>query len=174
MLRRALILGLVVVGSVAEAVPLRVSAADRAELDALARRFYESTRDGVRTPAEVFPTRDELRALFVRADGVGALPRSPTGAVMNDAVVTHQLTAIERDVQSLRERFRGGTFRGLAGPVVSEGALRQRGCGRFARADAVCADGLMLEFQVGAETRRFRIDTLVRVGRRWRVLDVRN
>lgn len=174
MLRRALLLGLVTMGAVAEAIPLRVGEADRAELEALARRFYESTRDGVRAPTEVFPTRDELRALFGRADGPAAAPRAPTGTAMNDAVVTHQLTAIERDVQSLRERFRAGTFRGLAGPVVTERALRQRGCGRFARADAVCADGLMLEYQVGEETRRFRIDTLVRVGRRWRVLDVRN
>lgn len=180
MLRRAtLLLGFVTLGSLAEAVPLRVGEAERAELEALARRFYESTRDGVRTPAEVFPTREELRALFARADGVTA-PRAVAdagaggGAAMGDAVVTHQLTAIDRDVRALRERFQGGTFRGLAGPAVTERALRQRGCGRFARADAVCADGLMLEYQVGSETRRFRIDTLVRIGRRWRILDVRN
>lgn len=167
-----LALALTLASSVATAVPLRVTDADHAELTALARRFYESTRDGARAPAEVFPTRDELRALFARSDGPVA-PRGDAGA-MGDAVVAHQLSAIDRDVRALQERFRAGTFRGLAGPVVTERTLRQRGCGRFARVDAVCADGLMFEYVVGAETRRFRVDTLVRVGRRWRVLDVRN
>jgi hypothetical protein len=31
----------------------------------------------------------------------------------------------------------------------------------------------LVSYRVGAETRAFRLDTLVRLGSRWRVLDVR-
>ena len=92
----------------------------------------------------------------------------------NEPVVLRQLNAIDRDVQALRERFRAGVFVGLAGPVARENTLRQRPCGRFARRDAQCADGLMLEYRVGNETRRFNVDTLVRAGGRWRSLAVRH
>lgn len=172
MLRRLLIPCLVLAASTADAVPLRLTDPERRELETLARRFYESTRDGARSPAEVFPSRDDLRALFTRAEPMPGPVRS--AGVTNDAVVLRQLSAIDRDVQSLRARFAGGTFRGLAGAIATEHVLRQRTCGRYARTDAACADGLIFEYQVGAETRRFSIDTLVRVGRRWRVLDVRH
>lgn len=155
-----------------QAVPLRVNAAERQELETLARRFFESTRDASRSPAGVFPTRAELGALFVNESTLPGPVR--VAATANEGVVLRQLGSIERDVQALRERFRAGVFIGLAGPLARENTLRQRPCGRFARRDAQCADGLMFEYRAGAETRRYNVDTLVRVGTRWRILDVRH
>ena len=172
-MRRALLLATALLApSLAAAVPLRVSAAERRELESLARRFFESTRDGARSPEAVFPSRAELGALFERDEGLPGPVR--VAARPNEPVVLRQLNAIDRDVQALRERFRAGVFVGLAGPVARENTLRQRPCGRFARRDAQCADGLMLEYRVGNETRRFNVDTLVRAGGRWRILDVRH
>lgn len=172
-MRRALLLTTALLApSIAAGVPLRVSAAERRELESLARRFFESTRDGARSPDGVFPTRAELGTLFERDEGLPGPVR--VAARPNEPVVLRQLSAIERDVQALRERFRAGVFVGLAGPVARESTLRQRPCGRFARRDAQCADGLMLEYRVGNETRRFNIDTLLRASGRWRILDVRH
>lgn len=173
-MRLAPLLAVLVFSSVADAVPLRVSAAERQELTSLARRFYESTRDGARAPESVFPTRAELVSLFTTVESLPGPVRAPARSTPNEAVVLRQLGAIDRDVRSLRERFRGGTFVGITGALAREGTLRQRGCGRFARRESVCADGLILEYRVGDETRRFNIDTLLRVGARWRILDVRH
>lgn len=173
-MRLALVLAASLLPSAAGAVPLRVSASERQELTSLARRFFESTRDGARSPANVYPSRSDLVALFSTVEVVPGPMRAPAQTTPNEAVVLRQLGSIDRDVQALRERFRGGTFVGLTGVLAREGTLRQRGCGRFARRDSVCADGLILEYRVGTETRRFNIDTLVRVGARWRILDVRH
>jgi hypothetical protein len=148
--------------------PYTLTPADRAELTTLARTFFESTRDGSAGTSGVYPTMAELRALFpaVRAGGDAGL--SPAEEIAN-----RQLQAIERDVREARTTFAGGTFRGLAGRSATRPTLDLRPCGRFARADSQCADGPAFEYEVGGETRRYRIDTLVRVRGHWKIFDVR-
>src|SRR5205814_10213657 len=52
----------------ARATPYRLTAADRTEITALARNFFETTRDGsVAGTAAVFPNVSEFAAIFVPA-----------------------------------------------------------------------------------------------------------
>lgn len=165
----ALGLSVLVGGGAAEAVPYTLTAGDREALTALGRAFFEATRDGVRTPTEVYPTPAELRGLYPAAPGA-----TPAGAVsVTDSLVQRQLAAIARDARDLRTRFAGGEFVSVTGPGLTRGRFELRPCGRFARADSQCTAGLLVSYRVGAETRAFRLDTLVRLGGRWRVLDVR-
>lgn len=166
-----LALGLSLLGElrVAEAVPYTLTAADREALTALGRSFFEATRDGARTPTAIYPTPAELRGLYPPAPG--AAP--PGGGTVHDTLVQRQLGAIERDVRALGPRFAGGEFVGVSGQGLTRGRVELRPCGRFARADSQCTTGLLVSYRVGEETRAFRLDTLVRVQGRWRILDVR-
>jgi len=153
----------------AEAETYALTAADREALTTLARTFFETTRDGTRTPTAIYPTPAELRGLYPPATG----PAPPGGVSAHDTLVQRQLGAIERDVRALRPRFAGGAFVGVTGQGLTRGRVELRPCGRFARADSQCTTGLLLSYRVGEETRAFRLDTLVRVQGRWRILDVR-
>ncbi len=153
----------------AAATPYALTAADRAEITALARTFFESTRDGVRDLAAVFPSPVELRGIFPAPRG-GAVDAGPTPV---DEIVQRQFQAIERDVRALRDAFRGGVFVGLGARSYPRDAVDLRPCGRFARAASQCGDGPVIEYTVGGEARRFRLDTLARLRGHWRVFDVR-
>lgn len=160
-------LALVALAPSVDASPYALTAADRAELTALAQRFFEHTRDGDRAPADLYPTRDDLRALY----GASAAPSGAPAA--GDAVVDRQLEALTRDAHDLRATFAGGTFRGISGAGYARGRVDVHRCGRFARADSQCADGPLVEYVVGGAARRFQLDTVVRVRGHWRVLDIR-
>ncbi len=151
-----------------EAVPYTLTPADRAELTTLARTFFETARDASPGTTGVYPTLAELRALFpaVRAGGDAGL--SPAEEIAN-----RQLQAIERDVRDARTNFAGGRFVGLVGRSATRPTIELRPCGRFARADSQCADGPTFEYEAGGATRRYRIDTLVRVRGHWKIFDVR-
>jgi hypothetical protein len=151
----------------AAAVPRPLSAAERAEITALARRLFEAVRDGSRDPAELFPTAPELRVVFGLRDPGDA---APDGGGM---LVRRQLEALSRDARDLRPRLAGAQFRGLAGASFARGTIDPRRCGRYGAPGSQCADGPIVEYAVGATVRRFRVDTLVRVAGRWRVLDLR-
>ncbi len=153
----------------AAATPYALTPADRAEITALARTFFESTRDGARDVAAVFPSPVELRGIFPAPRG-GAVDAGPTPV---DEIVQRQFQAIERDVRALREVFRGGVFVGLGARSYPRDAVDLRPCGRFARATSQCGDGPVIEYTVGGEARRFRLDTLARLRGHWRVFDVR-
>ncbi len=162
-MRRPLLLAAALtLGTAAHATPHALTAPDLAAITALARAFFDSTRDGARDVQDVYPTAAELRALFA----VGA----PSGA---DGLVRRHMEAVERDVRALRERFRGGTFVGITPTSYRRNTVDLRPCGRFARATSQCGDGPVIEYTVGGETRRLRLDTLVRVRGRWRLFDVR-
>ncbi len=153
----------------ADAAPYALTAADRAEITALARSFFEATRDGARDVANVYPSPTELRTLFAatRRQSADAGP-SPV-----DEIAQRQYLAIERDARALRDTFRGGVFVGIAARSYPRDTVDLRPCGRFARATTQCGDGPVIEYTVGSEARRFRLDTLVRLRGRWRVFDVR-
>jgi len=161
-----LLLGGLVAGE-AGAAPRRLAPAERAEITELARRVMELVRDGARDPSGIFPTPAELRVVFGLRDPGDA---GPDGGGM---VVQRQLQALERDARDLRPRLAGARFRGIAGPSYARGTIDPRRCGRFGAAGSQCADGPVVEYEAGGSVRRFRIDTLVRVGGRWRVLDLR-
>lgn len=152
----------------AHATPYALTAADRAEITALARSFFESARDATRDVRDVYPTVAEMRALFPTPRAAADAGVSPV-----DEVVQRQLRAIERDVRDLAATFHGGRFVGLGARSYPRNTVDLRPCGRFARADTQCGDGPLIEYAVGEETRRFRLDTLVRLRGRWRVYDVR-
>lgn len=147
--------------------PRRLTPAERAEITALARRVLEGVRDGAREPAGVFPTAPELRAVFGLRDPGDA---APDGGGM---LVRRQLEALGRDARDLRPRLAGARFRGIAGGSFARGTIDPRPCRRSGAAGSQCIDGPVVEYAVGESVRRFRIDTLVRVGGRWRVLDLR-
>ncbi len=151
----------------AEAANHPLSAADRAEITALARSFFDATRDGARTVTAVYPTPDELRGVFPPGRAGDAGISAP------EATVQRQFAAIERDARALREVFQGGTFVGLSARSYPGGVIDLRPCGRFARATSQCGDGPVIEYRVGTETRRFRLDTLLFVRGHWRIFDVR-
>jgi hypothetical protein len=151
----------------AHATSYPLTAADRIEISALARAFFEATRDTTRDPQGVFPTAAELRTLMPAPRG--AVPDG--GLTLADEVAVRQFRAIERDVAALRTRFTGGVFVGIASYRGNRVDLHP--CGRFARATSQCGDGPVIEYSVGGETRRFRIDTLVRLRGHWRIFDVR-
>lgn len=151
----------------AGAAPRRLAPAERAEITELARRVLEVVRDGSRDPSGIFPTPAELRVVFGLRDPGDA---GPDGGGM---VVQRQLQALERDARDLRPRLSGARFRGIAGPSYARGTIDPRRCGRFGAPGSQCVDGPVVEFEAGGSVRRFRIDTLVRVGGRWRVLDLR-
>ncbi len=155
------------VAPVADAAPYALTAADRAELTALAQRFFEHTRDGDRNPADLYPTLADLRALYMVT---GSISGAPT---MAEAVVDRQLQALTRDAHDLHDTFARGTFRGITGAGYARGRLDVHRCGRFARPESQCADGPLVEYTVGTTTRRFRLDTVVRIRGHWRVLDIR-
>lgn len=160
------LLGFVTVGE-AVASPRRLPPIERAEITELARRVFAAVRDGVREPAGIFPTAPELRVVFgLRAPG----DAGPDGGGL---LVQRQLEALSRDSRDLRPRLAGAQFRGIAGASFARNTIDPRRCGRFGAADSQCADGPVVEYTVGGSVRRFRIDTLVRVGGRWRVLDLR-
>lgn len=144
----------------ADAAPRTLSAGDRAAITALARAFFEAVRDGSRTGEGVFMTPAELRGLFAPAAGV-------------EGLVRRQLDALDRDARDLHARFQGGVFVGLAPQSYRGGVIDLVPCGRFARATSRCGDGPVIEFTVGGEHRRQRIDTLALVDGRWRVFDIR-
>ncbi len=152
----------------AHATPHALTPADRAEITALARAFFEATRDGARDVLGVYPTPADLRSLFPAARAGADAGPSPA-----DAIVRRQYEAIERDARALRETFRGGVFTGLAPSSYARGVVDLRPCGRYARATSQCGDGPVIEYTVNGEARRFRVDTLVRLRGRWRVFDVR-
>ncbi len=151
----------------AHATPRRLTPAERAEITELARRVLEVVRDGVRDPAGVFATPAELRVVF----GV----REPTDGGADDGgmLVQRQLEALARDARDLRPRLAGGRFVSIGGASFVAGTIDPRRCGRFGAPTSQCADGPVVEFTADGATRRFRIDTLVRVGGHWRVLDLR-
>lgn len=151
----------------AHATPRRLTPAERAEITELARRVLEVVRDGARDPAGVFTTPAELRAVF----GVGA--PADGGADAGGMLVQRQLEAQARDARDLRPRLAGAQFRGITGATFVAGTIDPRRCGRFGAPASQCADGPIVEYTADGATRRFRIDTLVRVGGRWRVLDLR-
>lgn len=153
----------------ADAAPYALTPADRAEITALARSFFEATRDGTRDVEGVYPSPADLRTLFpaTRRQGADAGP-SPV-----DEIAQRQFLAIERDARALRDTFRGGVFVGITARSYPRDSVDLRPCGRFARATTQCGDGPVIEYTVGAEARRFRLDTLVRLRGHWRVFDVR-
>lgn len=151
----------------AHATPRRLTPAERAEITELARRVLAIVRDGVRDPAGVFPTAAELRGVFGLRDTADA---GPDGGGM---LVQRQLEALSRDARDLRPRLAGGRFVSIGGGGFARDSIDPRRCGRFGVATSQCADGPVVEFTVDGATRRFRIDTLVRIGGRWRVLDLR-
>lgn len=151
----------------AEATPRPLPPAERAEIAALARRVLEAVRDGGRAPAGLFPTVAELRAVFGLRDTGDA---GPDGGGM---LVQRQLAALDRDARELRPRLAGARFRGITGGGYARGVIDPRRCGRFGAPASQCADGPVVEYEVAGAVRRLRIDTLVRVGGRWRVLDLR-
>ncbi|MBK6530667.1 MAG: hypothetical protein IPF99_13960 [Deltaproteobacteria bacterium] len=161
-----LLLGGLLAGEVG-AAPRRLAPAERAEITSLARRVMELVRDGARDPSGIFPTPAELRVVFGLRDPGDA---GPDGGGM---VVRRQLEALERDARDLRPRLAGAQFRGIAGPSYARNTIDPRRCGRYAAPGSQCVDGPVVEYAVGGSVRRFRIDTLVRVGGRWRVLDLR-
>lgn len=157
-------------GALAEATPHPLGAAERAELLALTRSFFETTRDGGPRRASVYPSPEEVRGLYPANPG----PRSDAGAPSGyDAMADRQVRAMERDARELQAVFRGGVYVNVVPAWRTRGSVDVRRCGRLARADTQCADGPVFEYTVGAEARRFRIDTLVRVRGHWRVLDAR-
>lgn len=160
MTRPILALALWLVATVADASPRPLTAADRAAITALARSFFEAVRDGNRTGEGVFLTQAELRGLF-----------APTAGV--EGLVRRQLDALDRDARELHARFQGGVFVGITPQSYRGGTIDLAPCGRFARATSRCGDGPVIEFTVGNEPRRQRIDTLALVAGRWRVFDIR-
>lgn len=151
----------------AHATPRRMTPAERAEITDLARRVLEGVRDGTRNPVGLFPTTSELRAVF------GMREPADGGADEGGMLVQRHLESLARDARDLRPRLAGAQFRGIAGPSFVAGTIDPRRCGRFGAPGSQCADGPVVEYAVGGATRRFRIDTLVRVGGHWRVLDLR-
>lgn len=152
----------------AQATPYRLTPADRTEITALVRTFFEATRDDAPAQTGVYPTREELRGMFP-AEAAG-----PAGAptAVGELVGRH-LSAIERDARELRARFHAGVFVRVSGPVMTRGVIDLRRCGRFARPETQCGDGPLVEYTVGAEARRLRLDTLVRLNGHWRIFDAR-
>jgi hypothetical protein len=149
------------------ASPRRLTPAERTEITALARRVLEGVRDGAREPAGLFPTASELRVVFgLREPG----DAGPDGGGM---LVQRQLEALSRDARDLRPRLATAIFRGIAGASFMRNTIDPHRCGRFGTPDSQCVDGPVVEYAVGGSVRRFRIDTLVRVGGHWRVLDLR-
>ena len=144
----------------AAAAPYALTPADRAASAALARGFFEAVKRGDREMAGVLPTRAELRGLF--PPGAGA-----------DGIVLRHAEALARDARALHEVLRDATFVGLAESSYRGDVIDLTPCGRFARASSRCGDGPTLEYEVGGQRRRLRLDTLVRIGARWRVFDVR-
>lgn len=146
--------------SAARATPYTLTATDREAIATLARTFFEAIRRGDREMNDVFPTRAELRGLFPPALGV-------------DGLVLRHAEALARDAQALHETFRHATFVGVVEGSYRRGVIDLAPCGRFARASSRCGDGPIIEYDVDGRRRRLRIDTLVRLGTRWRVFDVR-
>lgn len=153
----------------ARATPYALTAADRAEIAALARTFFEATRDGARDVSAVYPSPVEFRAIFPAPRGGGA----DAGPTPVDEIVQRQFQAIERDARALRDAFRDGVFVGLGARSYPRDAVDLRPCGRFARATSQCGDGPVIEYTVRGEARRFRLDTLARIRGHWRIFDVR-
>ncbi len=151
----------------AHATPRRLTPAERTEITELARRVLEVVRDGVRDPVGVFATPAELRAVF------GLRESGDAGPDGGGILVQRQLEALSRDARDLRPRLAGGRFVSIGGGGFARDSIDPRRCGRFGAATSQCADGPVVEFTVEGATRRFRIDTLVRVGGHWRVLDLR-
>ncbi len=145
------------------AVPRPLSTAERAELEVLARSLFDAVRAGEAEAPGVFPSPAELREVF----GV----REVGDAGSENLLVARQRAAIVRDVRELRSVLAGAEYVGLAGPPRT--TVDARRCGRFGVQAAPCADGPVVEYRIGLETHRFRVDTLVRVGGRWRVFDLR-
>lgn len=144
----------------AAAAPHALTPADRAAIATLAHDFFEAVKRGDREMAGVLPTRAELRGLF------------PPGAGAEGLVLRHA-EALARDTRALHEVLREATWVGLAESSYRGGAIDLTPCGRFARATSRCGDGPTLEYELRGQRRRLRLDTLVRIGARWRVFDVR-
>lgn len=143
----------------ADARPYRLTPADRTEITQLLQTFFDATRDGNTAAARAtMPTLPELQSLFQS----GFAP----------FVEMHQ-QALDRAIRELRPRFAGGTFVGLAGSFVTSPNIEIRACGRWSSATSECAAGPVIEWRAGTETRRLRIDTLVRMAGRWRIFDPR-
>lgn len=157
----ALLLALLLAAAPAQAVPVTLTAADREAITALARQLFEAVQRGDRTMDGVLPTRAELRGIF--PPGAGA-----------DAIILRHAEALARDTQALHEVFREATFVGLAEGSYRGDVIDLGPCGRFARATSRCGDGPVITYERGGVRRRLRLDTLVRLGTRWRVFDVRH
>jgi len=144
----------------AHATPYTLTPSDREAITALARQFFEAVKRGDRAMEGVLPTRAELRGMFPPAQGV-------------DGVVRRHAESLARDTQALHEVLRDATFVGITDTSYRRNVIDLTPCGRFARATTRCGDGPVIEYEVGGQRRRLRLDTLVRLGTRWRVFDVR-
>jgi hypothetical protein len=150
--------------------PYALTPADRTEIATLARLFFDSVRDGTRDVHGVYPEVADLRLIFP-TPRAGA--RATPGPSLQETLTQHQLTAIARDAQELHSTFHGGSFVGLSARSYPRQTIDLRPCGRFARATSQCVDGPLIEYTVAGQTRRFQVDTLMRVRGHWRVFDVR-
>jgi hypothetical protein len=149
----------IVTASGAQATPMPLAPSDHAEIARVLRTFFESTRDGdYATARTTIPTHDEFTAIF--AEGTA------------DVLAQH-LRAIDRDVHELHDRFAGGIWTGIVGDFARTASLEVAPCGRIARPESQCANGPVIEWHVGTESRRLRIDRLVRVGGHWKIFDPR-
>jgi hypothetical protein len=145
--------------SAAQAASYRITAADRTEIERVLRAFFEATRDGNTAAASAhIPTAAEFRQIFAR----GAEP----------FIERHQ-RAIERDVRELRQRFAGGTWVGLSGPIARGGAVEMTTCGRLGAPQSRCIDGPVIDWRVGDRVEHLRIDRLVKLDGRWKIYDPR-
>jgi hypothetical protein len=145
--------------TLAQASDYNVSVADRTEVEELLHRFFDATRDGNQPLAQqTLPTRDEFAQLFQPG---------------TEPFVERHQRAIERDVRDLRERFAGGTFVGLASGFVAGSSIALGPCGSFGAPQGECTAGPVIEWRAGNETRRLRIDRLVRIRGHWKIFDPR-
>jgi hypothetical protein len=158
--RCLLALCLLTLATPADATPYTLTPTDREAITTLARQFFEAVKRGDRAMENVLPTRAELRGMFPPAQGV-------------EGVVRRHAESLTRDTQALHEVLRDATFVGITDTSYRRNVIDLTPCGRFARATTRCGDGPVIEYEVGGQRRRLRLDTLVRFGTRWRVFDVR-
>jgi hypothetical protein len=144
----------------ARAEELRLTARDVTAITDAVRALFEGARDGdAARLTGVIPTRADFVALF-----------QPNTLMF---IERHQ-RAIERDVRELRATFANGTFVALDASFAAGRTLTIERCGRFGTRASQCANGPIVEYRVGAATRRFRVDRLVRLRNgTWKVFDPR-
>jgi hypothetical protein len=143
----------------ARAADYTITAADRSEIEELLHRFFDAARDGnAALAAQAIPTRVEFAQLFQPG---------------TEPFVERHQRAIDRDVHDLREHFAGGTFVGLTGGFEAGATVVLSPCGTFGAPQSECASGPVIEWRAGAETRRMRVDRLVRIHGHWKIFDPR-